>query len=51
MEKIKVTYDRPTTNLLVIRCKGKLLQASYGEQGKAGTLGSGNVYNFGDDDD
>ena len=41
MEKIKVTYDRPTTNLLVIRCKQSLLNVSgpgsgYNKSGHAG---------------
>ena len=51
MNKKKTTYERPTTDVLVIRFEGNLLQASYGDQGKAGTLGTGNVYDFGDDDD
>ena len=51
MNKIKLDYEAPEANTFVVRFEGNLLQASYGEQGKAGTLGSGNVYNFGDDDD
>ena len=47
----QASYEAPTTNVLELRFEGALLTGSYGEQGKAGTLGSGNVYNFGDDDD
>lgn len=37
MNKIKMTYERPTTSLLVIRFEQSLLQASiYGAQGAAG---------------
>lgn len=51
MNKNKSLYEAPHTDILVIRFESALLQASYGDQGKAGTLGTGNVYTFGDDDE
>ena len=52
MNKIKATYERPTTDLLVIRFEQGLLTGSpYGDQGAAGkNFSSGGVYNFDDED-
>lgn len=45
MNKIKETYERPTTDLLVIRFEQGLLQASnYGAKGAAGAEATYNIY-------
>ena len=50
MEKIKVTYDRPTTNLLVIRCKRNLLIVSGGANysNAPGGAGGNDTYDDGE---
>ena len=49
MNKIKTTYERPTTDILVIRFEGALLQASlYGAKGAAG--GTMDTNDYGEDD-
>ena len=51
MNKIKATYERPTTDLLVIRFEQNLLNISGGDAGKAGqNLTQGNSWTFDDED-
>ena len=36
MNKTKSLYEAPTTDVLVVRFEGAILQASYGAKGEAG---------------
>lgn len=49
MDKNKATYERPTTNLLVVRFEQGLLIGSP-QAGAAGQAGANEVYNAYDED-
>ena len=49
MNKIKTTYERPTTDILVIRFEGGILTNSLDEQGYSTQRGG--VPTLGDDDE
>ena len=50
MNKNRKAYDRPTTDVLMVRFEGNLLTGSYGEEGAAGAkVVNGGVYDFDDE--
>jgi len=47
----KIYLEAPQAELIEVRFEEGLLTGTYGDEGQAGTLGPGNVYNFDDVDD
>ena len=43
-------YAAPVCETLDLTIEMAILEVSYGDPGKAGTIGTGNAYNFGDGD-
>ena len=50
MNKLKEQYCSPTTNILVVRFEGMLMQSGFPKAGGAGQAGANDSYNAYDED-